>query len=213
LGAVSRIGLLASVLLAGIPAWCSADDQYPVVSKEELASRYAGLTVDAIHESPIAGLYELDFGNNIRYVSTDGRFMIRGDIVELTNHTNVTEARRAKNRADLFASIDPANEIVFSPKDGNVKYRVIVFTYVDCGYCRQFHRGIAEVNALGIEVRYVSYPRTGPNSESWTKAERVWCAADRRTGLSRALSAGRQSDVARGDLPRARRLDHRRASR
>jgi thiol:disulfide interchange protein DsbC len=168
------------------PAWCGADDQRTVVSKEELVSRYPGLTVDAIHDAPIPGYYEIDSGKNIRYVSTDGRFMIRGDIVDLSNQANLTEGRRAKIRAEMLASIDPANAIVFSPKDGNVKYRVIVFTDVDCAYCREFHRGIAEVNALGIEVRYVSYPRTGPNSESWTKAERVWCAADRKTALTQA---------------------------
>jgi thiol:disulfide interchange protein DsbC len=196
LKAATRIGFFACVLAAGAPAWCGADDKSPVLSKEELATRYPGLSVDAIHDSPIPGLYEVDYGKNIRYVTTDGRFMIKGDIVELSNQANLTEARRAKMRADLFATIDPANAIVFSPKDGNVKYRVIVFTDVDCGYCREFHRGIEEVNALGIEVRYVSYPRTGPNSESWTKAERVWCATDRKAALTQAKLGAEPAAVA-----------------
>jgi thiol:disulfide interchange protein DsbC len=186
LNAVTRIGFFACVVVGAAPALCGADDQHAVVSKEELVSRYPGLTLDSIHEGPIPGFYEVDSGKNVRYVSIDGRFMIRGDIVDLSNQANLTEARRAKIRADMFAGIDPTNEIVFSPKDGNVKYRVIVFTDVDCAYCREFHRGIAEVNALGIEVRYVSYPRTGPNTESWTKAERVWCAADRKAALTQA---------------------------
>jgi thiol:disulfide interchange protein DsbC len=61
-----------------------------------------------------------------------------------------------------------------------------VFTDVDCGYCRQLHRDIDTLTALGIEVRYLSYPRTGPNTESWTKAEHVWCAKDRGTALTEA---------------------------
>jgi len=163
-----------------------ADGQAPVITKEELAARYPGIAVDEIHDSPIAGLYEIAVGNRVSYVTTDGRFVIHGDIVDLATQANLSEARRAEGRASLLATIDPATAIVFSPPSGEVKYRVTVFTDVDCGFCREFHRHIAEVNALGIEVRYVSYPRTGPNTESWAKAEGVWCAADRKAALTRA---------------------------
>jgi thiol:disulfide interchange protein DsbC len=37
-----------------------------------------------------------------------------------------------------------------------------------------------------VRVRYMMYPRTGPDTESWTKAEQVWCASDRRDALTRA---------------------------
>jgi thiol:disulfide interchange protein DsbC len=30
------------------------------------------------------------------------------------------------------------------------------------------------------------YPRTGPNTTSWSKAEQVWCSADRRAALTAA---------------------------
>ena len=30
------------------------------------------------------------------------------------------------------------------------------------------------------------YPRTGPNTSSWTKAEQVWCSPDRNDALTRA---------------------------
>jgi len=46
--------------------------------------------------------------------------------------------------------------------------------------CRALHQQIAEYNRLGVKVRYVFFPRTGPNTESWYKAEQVWCSADRR---------------------------------
>jgi thiol:disulfide interchange protein DsbC len=156
------------------------------ISKQELASRYPGLTANNIHDGPMPGLYEVVIANNVSYITTDGRFLIRGDIVDLSNQKNLTAATRAANRSRLLAAIDPSTEIVFSPKDGAVKYRVTVFTDVDCAYCRELHRHIAEYNALGIEVRYVSYPRTGPNTESWTRAEGVWCAADRNTALTEA---------------------------
>ena len=43
-----------------------------------------------------------------------------------------------------------------------------------------------------MRVRYLFYPRTGPNTPSWTKAEQVWCSPNRNDALTRAkLGAGR----------------------
>ncbi len=80
--------------------------------------------------------------------------------------------------------VPEAQMVVFSPKDP--KYTVSVFTDVDCAYCQQLHSQIAEYNRLGIKVRYLFYPRSGPNTESWAKAEEVWCSADRGKALTRA---------------------------
>jgi thiol:disulfide interchange protein DsbC len=89
----------------------------------------------------------------------------------------------------MLHSVDPATMIVFKP-NGEVKHTVTIFTDVDCGYCRQFHREIDKVTALGIEVHYLFYPRTGPNTESWTKADEVWCAPDHNAALTRAKLGG-----------------------
>jgi len=74
--------------------------------------------------------------------------------------------------------------VVFSPADP--KYTITVFTDVDCPYCQAMHKQIAEYNRLGVRVRYVFYPRTGPNTDSWHKAEQVWCSADRKAALTDA---------------------------
>ena len=39
---------------------------------------------------------------------------------------------------------------------------------------------------LGIEVRYVLYPRNGPASRAWTTSEDVLCASDRGSALTAA---------------------------
>ena len=91
--------------------------------------------------------------------------------------------------------------IVFSPPDGKVKHTITIFTDIDCGYCRQFHREIDKVTALGIEVRYLFFPRTGPNTESWTKADDVWCAADHNAALTRAKLGGEVPEATCGNTP------------
>jgi len=70
---------------------------------------------------------------------------------------------------------------------------------------RKLHSQIAEINKLGIRVRYMFYPRTGPNTDSWRKAEAVWCSADRNEALTRA-KAGAAVDTSKtcGPTPVAR---------
>jgi thiol:disulfide interchange protein DsbC len=160
------------------------------LTKEELAAQLNGIAVEDIKDAPIPGIYEVAVGANVAYVTKDGRFIIRGDIYDAETSANVSEETRARARATMLGSVDPESMIVFKPASGEVKHTVTIFTDIDCGYCRQFHREIDKVTALGIEVHYLFYPRTGPNTESWTKADQVWCAANHNTALTRAKLGG-----------------------
>ena len=165
------------------------------LTKEELASRLNGIEAKDITDAPIAGMYQVAVGANVAYVTKDGRYIIRGDIINVETSANVSEETRARARATMLGSVDPATMIVFKPANGAVKHTVTIFTDVDCGYCRQFHREIDKVTALGIEVHYLFYPRTGPNTESWTKADEVWCSAQRNAALTRAKLGGSLPDA------------------
>ncbi len=161
------------------------------LTKEQLAGQLSGIEVKDISNSPVVGIYQVAIGSNVAYVTTDGRYIIKGDIYDAKTSSNLTEETRAKARVAMLKSVDPASMIIFKPAAGKpVKHVVTVFTDVDCGYCRQFHRDIDKVTALGIEVHYLFYPRTGPNTESWAKAEGVWCAPDHAAALTRAKLGG-----------------------
>jgi thiol:disulfide interchange protein DsbC len=164
------------------------------LTRDELAGRLNGVLVEDITDAPIPGIYQVAVGANVAYVTKDGRFIIRGDIYDAETSTNVSEEARARARVTLLASVDPATTIVFTPKSGEVKHTVTIFTDIDCGYCRQFHREIDKVTALGIEVHYLFFPRTGRDTESWAKADKVWCAADHNSALTRAKLGGEVPD-------------------
>ena len=171
------------------------------LTKEQLASQLNGVEVTDISDSPVPGIYQVAVGANVAYVTADGRYIIRGDIYDTETSANLTEGTRAQTRVAMLASVDPASMIVFKPADGKVKHTVTIFTDIDCGYCRQFHREIDQVLALGIEVHYLFYPRTGRNTESWTKADHVWCAADHNEALTRAKLGGDVPDASCGNTP------------
>ena len=152
--------------------------------RAEIARRLE-VKVEDVKPSPIAGLYEIRSGAEVGYVSVDGRFYVDGDVFDMTSKANLTEQRRQVGRLDLMAKVSDSDAIIFSPT-GTVRHTLTVFTDIDCAYCRRLHQEIGELNRLGIRVRYLMYPRNGPDTESWRKAEAVWCSADRRDALTRA---------------------------
>lgn len=163
----------------------------------------AGSKLDDLRPSPIPGIYEFLQGAEVSYLTADGKYFIDGNLYDMATRANLTEQLRAKARAAMIDAVPESQMLIFSPK--NPLYTITVFTDVDCQYCRKLHSQMAELNKLGVRVRYMFYPRTGPNTESWRKAEAVWCSVDRNEALTRA-KAGGQVDTSKtcGPTPVAR---------
>lgn len=140
--------------------------------------------VTRIQPAAVPGLYEVVLGNDIVYISKDGRYALTGDLRDLDQRRNLTEEHRGQARLDAFKSLKPDTMIEFAP--AKTKYFVYVFTDVDCTYCRKFHKEVATLNQAGIAVRYLAFPRAGIGSESYQKTVSVWCAKDRKAALTNA---------------------------
>jgi thiol:disulfide interchange protein DsbC len=124
--------------------------------------------------------------------------MLGGPLVDVASRRNLSTAALEKVEREQFQpkrlaylnELRDADAIVFPASQA--KYRVTVFTDIDCGYCRELHRHIDQYNAAGITVRYLAFPRAGEGSASFKKAENVWCAADRKAALT-AAKAGKDN--------------------
>lgn len=164
--------------------------------KQRLGTVLKGVRIDDVRTTPLPGIYEIQSGMNFAYVSADGRYLIEGDLNDIVAHKSLTEDRRRVARAGLIDRIAGDQAIEYAPANAPAKYTVTVFTDIDCGYCRKLHQHIAEYNADGIAVRYLFFPRSGPDTESFHKAEKVWCAADRKAALTQAkLGPGYDGDM------------------
>jgi thiol:disulfide interchange protein DsbC len=151
-----------------------------------------GSKLDDLRPSPIPGLFEFAQGAEISYITTDGKYFLDGNLYDMKSRDNLTEELRTHARAALINSVPESEMLIFSP--ANPKYTITVFTDVDCAYCRKLHSEMAELNRLGVRVRYMFFPRTGPGTESWRKAEVVWCSPNRNDALTRA-KAGAPLDM------------------
>jgi thiol:disulfide interchange protein DsbC len=179
------LGLFSIALLHAVQAQAPGKPEAAKADpRVELASKFPGARPEDLRPSPIAGIYELSRGTEIAYVTADGKYAISGDLYDLASNDNLTEQHRRDMRVKAISAVPESDMVIFGPKDP--KYTVTVFTDVDCAYCRKLHSQIADYNRLGVRVRYLFYPRSGPNTESWTKAEEVWCSDNRNDALTRA---------------------------
>ena len=178
--------MLAAFALAALLPSAAAGDA-PV--EERLASMFPGVEPENISPTPVPGLWEVAVGGQVVYLSADGRYMVRGDIIDMMADRNITEDRRnewtEQQLARVRARMDESRMVVFPPA-GETRHTVTVLTDIDCTYCRRLHRELASYHAQGIKVRYMFYPLGGEGSQGWTKAEAVWCSPDRNDALTRA---------------------------
>jgi len=175
---------LAQTGVAANPVSAPAAPAGKTDPRADIVKKIDGLKLEDVRMTPVNGIYEITRGSEISYTTSDGRYVILGDMVDIDSDQNLSENRRRTIRQRLIDTVPESEMLVFSPK--NPKYTITVFTDIDCGYCRRLHSQIAEYNRLGIRVRYLFYPRTGPDTDSWHKAESVWCAPNRLDALTRA---------------------------
>lgn len=154
--------------------------------RDQITKKLPEIPRGNVNPSPIAGLYEIQRGHLFGYITADGHYLIQGDLIDVDSGKEITEDHRRTDRLNAIKAMGD-QYIEFAPKAPiQTKYTINVFTDVDCGYCRKLHSEIAGYNAQGIAVRYMFFPRTGPNTPSYVKAEQVWCADDRKEALTRA---------------------------
>lgn len=182
------------------PAGATAQD--PRVA---LSAKVPGSKPEDFRATPVPGIYELSHGAEISYVSADAKFVFSGDLYRVSDKgdfPNLSEVRRRELRLAKLGELPESQMLVFGPE--KAKHTITVFTDVDCPWCQRLHGQIAEYNKLGIRVRYLFFPRTGPDTESWAKADAIWCATDRKAAFTRAKAGDEVPEKACPGSPVAR---------
>ena len=155
---------------------------------ENAANFIPGLRAENMVETPIPGLYQAIVGPNVIFLSADGNYMLHGDLVDLRQGINLTDAARLNARYQAIELFNENEMIVFAPPTPH--HTITVFTDVDCSYCAQLHRDLPRLLAAGVKVRYLLYPRTGLDSSAYWRWVSVWCAPDRHKALASAKTGG-----------------------
>ncbi|MFF7706918.1 bifunctional protein-disulfide isomerase/oxidoreductase DsbC [Pseudomonas sp. NPDC007930] len=181
--------LFAAAALALASTFAVADDAAEQAIRKTLASLQLDVPVESIGSSPLNGLYEVHLqGGRVLYASADGQYVMQGYLYQLKDGkpVNLTERTERAGVAKLINGI-PQGEMVVFPAKGEAKSYITVFTDTTCPYCQKLHAEVPKLNAMGIEVRYLAFPRQGLNSPGDEQLQAVWCSKDRPASLSKLI--------------------------
>lgn len=178
---------LATCLFLMLSLSASANPEQ--IIKAKLNQMMPELTIDSVQKTPVPNLYLVSSGAQILYMTADAKYLIQGDMFDLQNTAkpvNLSDSIREVHTRDILSKVDPATLIIYPAKPE--KTQITVFTDIDCTYCRALHKEIKELNAAGVSVRYLAFPRTPKGTPSYNKAIYTWCAADRNAAMDLAKS-------------------------
>lgn len=176
--AAATLGVVSTVALA-------ADADKAI--RDSLQSIQPDMPIEAIAESPMNGVYQVQLkGGRQLYASADGQFVIQGYMFQFKDGqaVNLTEQAQSRSVAKLIDAVPTSDMVVFAPE--KPKTHITVFTDTDCGYCQKLHSEVPELNRLGIEVRYMAFPRQGMGSHGANTLASVWCSRDRQAAMNKA---------------------------
>lgn len=141
-----------------------------------------------ISPAPILGLFQIAVGTQIYYLSADGRYLLRGDMLDLKEGENISENHKKNLRAIVLKDIPAKDLIIFSPFPDEGKraaYSVMIFSNLNCSYCRSVYEDIPKYLEMGVEVRIAPFVHAHKNSQAYKRITEVWCSPDRKTALER----------------------------
>jgi len=164
----------------------------PAEMKTHLEKQLPGIEVDSVEQSPLKDFYQVFYSGQLLYIDKQGKHIFNGNLLKLDNGVvdlseaavRVKEQQQAPMRKQIIDAIPESEMVVYKAPDE--KYKMTVFTDVDCAYCRKLHREMAQLNAKGITVRYLAFPRAGIGSSAYDKLVGIWCAEDRRAAMDKA---------------------------
>ena len=196
----SRHGMPGGTLLTTLIALClcastTVHADYPknlnglVAAATDLA---AGAEVTAVDETPWGGVYVVTLSDGrLVHGDREGKFLMFGDLLERVDDggvTNHTENARAARRMLLFASDEMSGALTY-PATVEQRGHLVVFTDPTCTFCQKFHQELPLLNALGVRVDYLAFPRGGAGTPAASSLAAAWCSEDPQGSLD-ALKAG-----------------------
>ena len=118
------------------------------------------------------------------FTDKSGKHIIQGQIIAVGAEApvDISGALVAKTAQEALKAVDKKDMIIY-PAKGETKSVVYSFTDADCPYCTKLHEEIDDINARGIEVRYLAWPRS---EGSIPKMEAIWCSEDRNAAMDQA---------------------------
>ncbi|MFB2538646.1 MULTISPECIES: DsbC family protein [unclassified Acinetobacter] len=142
--------------------------------------------IAAVRPTEIPNMYWVTLENGSPVLaSADAKLIFQGDVYQLGGDKlkNMTADLHAVDNKAKLASLDNKDLVIY-PATTKTKHVIYVFTDVSCPYCHRLHGHMAEMNSLGIEVRYIAWPR---GEQFYPTMHAIWCNPDRKATMEKGF--------------------------
>ena len=182
-----RTLVTVSLLALSIAPSVHAEEDAIAELRARLAEINPEFEPDEIRETPVEGLFEVVSGASVFYLTGDGQYLLRGELVDLDGNRNLTAERRQQLIHRRVESVGEDSMLVYQPRQGPAEHSITVFTDTTCPYCQRLHVGLMEmIEQYPVKVRYLMFPRAGLQADSADTLRNVWCAADPQQAMTDA---------------------------
>ncbi|MBX9675730.1 MAG: DsbC family protein [Methylotenera sp.] len=145
--------------------------------KKAVEAAYPKFKVQSVVKTPYAGLYEVFMGGQIIYTDEKLTFLIaEGRLVDPKSKKDVTGERLEELTKIDFNSL-PLEKAIKVVK-GNGSRKLVVFSDVDCPYCKQLERKELS-NISDVTIYTFLYPIDQLHPDAANKSKTIWCASNR----------------------------------
>lgn len=172
---------LASILMFSACAQASES-----VIRNALSKQFPGAQISSIKKTPYSGLFEVYLDDQLVYVDAKAQYVFAGDVIELKSRRNLTQARLNQLQAVKWDTLPLGNAL--KTVKGNGARKLVVFSDVDCPYCRKFEAELAKVD--NITVYTFLYPIEGLHPKAVQTSKQIWCAPDRHKAWEEYITTG-----------------------
>ena len=185
--ATSNTGIVNSAEAKVSTAQVAADSDSAVVKSLQANLKASGIEENILSAVPtdMKDIYWVTAsGLPSFFTDKSGKHIIQGQIIAVGAEApvDISGALIAKTAQEALKAVDKKDMIIY-PAKGETKSVVYSFTDADCPYCTKLHEEIDDINARGIEVRYLAWPRS---EGSIPKMEAIWCSEDRNAAMDQA---------------------------
>lgn len=174
---------LAATLLFSI-GLAQADE---AMIRKVLGEKFPEAKIASVQKTPYSGLYEVYMDGQLVYSDANAKYIFMGDVLDVSKRMNLTQARLSVLNAVKWDSLPLANAIKMVKGKGERK--IVVFSDVDCPYCRKFEGELAKVD--NITVYTFLYPIEGLHPKAVQTSRQIWCAPDKNKAWDEYLGSGK----------------------
>ncbi len=81
---------------------------------ESLSKLSSDFEITDVKKTPIDGIYQVMIGSDVIYMTRDGNYVLKGEILDIRDRRNLTEDALAGNRINLLNTITKDEYIEFA---------------------------------------------------------------------------------------------------